>query len=80
MDSSCTEQARDELKKLEIKNNNIDAYVAKFEELARNTNYNTGHTATIQIFIEGLNKDTLKDILSPPQVKSYVSNQGKSHP
>ena len=49
-----------------MKNDDVDAYVAKFEELARNTNYNTGHAATVQIFMEGLNKETLKDVLSPP--------------
>jgi hypothetical protein len=49
-----------------MKNNDIDAYMAKFEELVQNANYNTGHAATVQIFMEGLNKDILKDILSPP--------------
>jgi hypothetical protein len=47
MDSSRAEQARDKLKKLEMKNNDDDAYVAKFEELARSANYNTGHAATV---------------------------------
>jgi Retrotransposon gag protein len=73
MDSSRAEQARDELKKLEMKNDDVDAYVAKFKELARNANYNTGHAAIVQIFMEGLNKETLKDILSPPQVTSYTA-------
>jgi Retrotransposon gag protein len=73
IDNSCAEQARDKLKKLEMKNNNIDAYMAKFEELAQNANYNTGHVAMVQIFMKGLNKDTLKDVLSPPQVKSYAA-------
>jgi Retrotransposon gag protein len=73
MDSSRAEQARDELKKLEMKNDNVDAYVAKFEELARNANYNTGHAATVRIFMEGLNKETLKDVLSPPRVTSYTA-------
>jgi Retrotransposon gag protein len=73
MDSSRAEQARDELKKLKMKNNDVDAYVAKFEELARNANYNTGHAATVRIFMEGLNKETLKDILSPPRVTSYTA-------
>jgi Retrotransposon gag protein len=66
IDSSRAECARDKLKKLKMKNDNINAYVAKFEELARNANYNTGHVATVQIFMEGLNKETLKDVLSPP--------------
>jgi Retrotransposon gag protein len=73
MDSSRAEQARDELKKLEMKNDDIDAYVAKFEELARNASYNTGHAATVHIFMEGLNKKTLKDVLSPPRVTSYAT-------
>jgi Retrotransposon gag protein len=47
MDSPHAEWARDKLKKLEIKNNDINTYMAKFEELARNTNYNTGHTAMV---------------------------------
>jgi hypothetical protein len=47
MDSSRAERARDELKKLEMKNDNVDAYIAKFEELARNANYNTGHAAIV---------------------------------
>jgi Retrotransposon gag protein len=34
MDSSHTEWARDKLKKLEMKNNDINAYMAKFKELA----------------------------------------------
>jgi hypothetical protein len=78
MDSSQAEWARDKLKKLEIKKDNINAYMAKFEKLAQNANYNTGHAAMMQIFMKGLNKNTLKDILSPPQVKSYAAIKEKA--
>jgi hypothetical protein len=49
-----------------MRNDEIDLYIAKFEELARNANYNTGNEETVQIFLEGLNKETLQNILRAP--------------
>jgi Retrotransposon gag protein len=65
-DSSRFKRAQEELKHLTMCNNEIDLYIAKFKKLAQNANYNTGNEETVQIFMEGLNKETLQDILRVP--------------
>jgi hypothetical protein len=39
---------------LKLKDNDIDAYIAKFEELARQAGYTLGSPESIQLFKEGL--------------------------
>jgi hypothetical protein len=44
----------------------IDTYITKFEELARQVGYIVGNPETMHTFIKGLTPLVMKDILKPP--------------
>jgi hypothetical protein len=49
----------------------INAYIAKFEELARQVRYTAGNPETMHTFIKGLTSMVMEDILKPPHVQTY---------
>jgi hypothetical protein len=49
----------------------IDKYISKFEELCNKAGYRTGNTEVTYLFLKGLPKPILKDIMRGPQVGSY---------
>jgi hypothetical protein len=46
----------------------IDAYIAKFEELARQVGYMAGSAKTMHTFIKGLTPSVMEEVLKPPLV------------
>ena len=54
-----------------MKPGEIDQYIAKFEELARQALYNIGDEATTSLFLKGLPAGILIDVFKPPIVTTY---------
>jgi hypothetical protein len=65
-DTAKENRARSALQNLKMKDNEIDAYISKFEELARLAGYMAGNQETLQMFLQGLNKVTGEDVLRSP--------------
>ena len=55
--------AHQKLTALKMYKNDIDNYIATFENLVRDTGYNCTARGTIHLFVQGLNPQILKDIL-----------------
>ena len=49
----------------------INEYISKFEELCNKASYTTGNTEVTYLFLKGLPKPILEDIVKGPQVGSY---------
>jgi hypothetical protein len=49
----------------------IDLYIAKFEELARQAGYTMGNSETMHMFIKRLMLLVMEDILKPPHAQGY---------
>jgi hypothetical protein len=65
-DTQAEQQARNALKECKMVNNEYDAYVAKFEALARKARYTQGNPETFDMFLVGLPQNILVDVLKPP--------------
>ncbi len=68
-DSTKENRARNELEKLQLKMLFIDEYTLKFEELARQVNYLAGNPETCQLFLYGLPRNILEEVIkggAPP--------------
>jgi hypothetical protein len=65
------DRARAEITKLKLKDNDIDTYVAKFEELAWQAGYTLVSPKSIQLFEEGLSYPILADVIRAPMVSRY---------
>ena len=62
-------RAWNELEKLQLKMPFIDEYTSKFEELARQANYLAGNPETHQLFLHGLPRNILEEVMrggAPP--------------
>jgi hypothetical protein len=62
-----------EITKIKLKNNDIDAYIAKFEELAQQAGYTLGSPESIQLFKEGLSYPILANVMRAPIVSGYYA-------
>jgi hypothetical protein len=71
LDSTRENRARNELETLLMKENDIDAYIAKFEELSRQANYTIGNEQSVQLFERGLSRPVLADCVRAPPVHGY---------
>jgi hypothetical protein len=49
----------------------IDTYIAKFKELARQARYMAGNPETMHMFIKGLMPMVMEDVLKPPHAQTY---------
>jgi hypothetical protein len=49
----------------------IDEYISKFEELCNKAGYTMGNTKVTYLFLKGLPKPILEDVVKGPQVGSY---------
>ena len=49
----------------------IDEYISKFEDLCRKSNYMTGNSEVTYMFLKGLPKSLLEDVLKAPQAVDY---------
>jgi hypothetical protein len=50
---------------------NIEEYIAKFKNLCRQSGYTQGSEETIDIFLGGLPRKILADVLKPPFINTY---------
>ena len=70
-DTQAAERARVALQSLRMKAPEIDEYILKFEELCNKAGYTMGNTEVTYLFLKGLPKAILEDIVKGPQVGSY---------
>jgi hypothetical protein len=56
----------------------IDSYIAKFKELARQAGYIAGNSETMHTFIKGLTLSVIEDILKPPHMQGYHAIKQKA--
>jgi hypothetical protein len=56
----------------------IDTYITKFKELARQAGYMVGNSETIHTFIKGLTPSVMEDILKPPHAQGYHAIKQKA--
>jgi hypothetical protein len=66
-----------QLEDLRMKGDKIDPYVAKFEELCHDAGYTTGNPETQQMFLKGLPKYIIEDVLHA-QPRGYEQIQDKA--
>jgi hypothetical protein len=71
MDSQRADKARIKLNAHKMTYPDIDQYISGFEELARQAGYTQGNEETTNIFLRGLNKSVLEDVLKPPFAVGY---------
>jgi hypothetical protein len=71
LDSTREDRARLALQTLRLKEYEMDAYIAKFEELARQADYTIGGSESIQLFKNGLSRPILSDVMRAPPVTGY---------
>jgi hypothetical protein len=71
LDSTREDRARLALQTLCLKEYEMDAYIAKFEELACQADYTIGGTESIQLFKNGLSRPILSDVMRVPPVNGY---------
>jgi hypothetical protein len=60
-----------------MKGDDIDPYVAKFEELCQDAGYTTGNPKTQQMFLKGLPKYIIEDVLCA-QPRGYKQIRDKA--
>ena len=70
-DTQVAEWARVALESLRMKAPEIDEYISKFEELCNKAGYTMGNTEVTYLFLKGLSKPILEDVIKGPQVGSY---------
>jgi hypothetical protein len=56
----------------------VDMYIAKFKELARQAGYTMGNPETMHTFIKGLMPMVMEDVLKPPHVQTYHAVKQKA--
>jgi hypothetical protein len=56
----------------------INMYITKFEELARQAGYTAENSETIHTFIKGLTPSVMEDVLKPPHVAMYHNIEQKA--
>ena len=67
-DTQAAERARVALESLRMKAPEIDEYISKFEELCNKVGYTMGNTEVTYLFLKGLPKPILKDVVKGPHV------------
>ena len=70
-DTQAAEQARVALKSLRMKAPEINEYISRFEELCNKAGYTMGNTEVTYLFLKGLPKPILEDVMKGPQVGTY---------
>ena len=67
-DTQVAERARVALESLRMKAPEIDEYILKFKELCNKAGYTMGNTEVTYLFLKGLPKPVLEDIVKGPHV------------
>jgi hypothetical protein len=70
-DTQRGDQARAQLEGLRMHFPDINQYIAKFEELARQAGYMAGNPETMHTFVKGLMPSVMEGILKPPHAQGY---------
>jgi hypothetical protein len=70
-DTQKEDRAQAQLEGLRMHFPEIDMYITKFEELARQVGYTTGNPKTMHTFIKGLTLSVMEDVLKPPHAQGY---------
>jgi hypothetical protein len=70
-DTQKEDQACVQLEGLQMRFPEVNTYIMKFEELARQARYTVGNPETMHTFIKGLTPTIMEDILKPPHVQDY---------
>ena len=66
LDTQSADRACAELENLTMKIPYIDEYISKFEELCQKSGYLTGNAEVTYMFLRGLPKSLLEDVLKAP--------------
>jgi hypothetical protein len=61
-----------------MNNGKINAYIAKFEELAQKAGYTTGNPETLRQFHMGLPQHVLEDVMCSPPVTGYKAHKQRA--
>jgi len=78
LDTQSADRARAELENLTMKVPYIDEYISKFEELCRKSGYLTGNAEVTYMFLRGLLKALLEDVLKAPQAVDYPATKDRA--
>jgi hypothetical protein len=76
------ECAQDELRKLKMKDSNVDEYIAAFQLLGHHTGMNLDNPSTLRLFARGLLKslaDSCIDIDSPENFEQWANAVQRHH-
>jgi hypothetical protein len=77
-DTQKEDQAYVQLEGLRMRFPEIDMYIAKFKELARQAGYTAGNPETMHTFIKGLTPSVMEEVLKPPLVQGYHAVKQKA--
>jgi len=78
LDTQAVDRARNKLESLNMKMPYIDEYISKFEDLCRKSNYMTGNSEVTYMFLKGLPKSLLEDVLKAPQAVDYPATKERA--
>jgi len=78
LDTQSADRARAELENLTMKVPYIDEYISKFEELCRKSGYLTSNAEVTYMFLRGLPKALLEDVLKAPQAEDYPATKERA--
>jgi hypothetical protein len=53
----------------------INAYIAKFKELARQAGYTMGNPKIVHTFIKGLTQLVMEEVFKPPHMMTYCTKR-----
>ena len=77
-DSTKENRARNELERLQLRLPLIDEYTSKFEELARQAGYLAGNPETRQLFLHGLPRQVLEEVMRGGTPETYQDLKRKA--
>src|SRR5260370_1223891 len=77
-DSTKENRARNDLKKLQLRLPLIDEYTSRFEELARQAGYQAGNPKTRQLFLHGLPRQVLEEVMRGGMPLTYQDLKPKA--
>lgn len=77
-DSSKEQKARAEIEKMRLKGNDIDQYISNFEVMTREAGYNLTDPSTTQLFLKGLPRGVVAQVLAHPPATTYVDQKKRA--
>jgi hypothetical protein len=77
-DTQKEDWVRNQLENLQMKFPEVDAYITKFEELARQAGYTMGNPKTVHTFVKGLMQSVIEEVFKPPHMTTYQEIKQKA--